>query len=128
MEREIFSFEGLAAYKEARRLVVRVYKVSSQFPPHERFALCSQLQRSVISVPSNIAEGSGRSSYKEKIHFIEIAYGSLMETYCQLQIAVDLNYITADTYNECLPDIEKIGHMLTSLRRSFYNKINESQK
>ena len=90
MEENCFSFENLRVYQDARQLVVVVYRLSSKFPRTEAFALCQQLQRSIVSVPSNIAEGSGHRSVKEKIHFIEIAYGSLMEAYCQLEIASDL--------------------------------------
>ncbi|MCQ2322963.1 MAG: four helix bundle protein, partial [Bacteroidales bacterium] len=63
-----------------------------KFPKLEQYALCDQIRRASISIPSNIAEGNSRNSNKEKIHYIEIAYGSLMETYCQLILSNDLNY------------------------------------
>ncbi|MGM9823625.1 MAG: four helix bundle protein, partial [Muribaculaceae bacterium] len=69
---DTFSFENLNAYKESKSLVVEVYRLIAKFPQSERFALSAQLQRAIVSVPSNIAEGSGRVSYKEKIHFLEI--------------------------------------------------------
>lgn len=94
MENYQYRFEKLNVWIEARALVVMVYGIIKKFPMEERFALCDQLRRAVISIPSNIAEGCGRVSVKEQIHFMEIAYGSLMETYTQLQIGVDLNYIT----------------------------------
>lgn len=78
MEDFKYPFENLNAWQESRKYVVEVYRLLEQFPQSERYALCDQIRRAVISVPSNIAEGSGRISYKEKIHFIEIAYGSLM--------------------------------------------------
>lgn len=87
---EEFSFEKLTAYKESRKLVVEIYKIGNSLPNNEKFAIGSQLQRSAVSVTSNIAEGSGRVSYKEKIHFIEIAFGSLYEAYSQLELCVDL--------------------------------------
>ena len=90
----MFNFEKLNAYQNARLLVKDVYNLLDKFPQKEEFALKSQLRRAVVSIPSNIAEGMGRISDKEKVHFIEIAYSSLMETYCQLQLANDLNYIT----------------------------------
>lgn len=92
-----YSFEKLMVYQSSRKLVKEVYRLIRCFPPEERFALCDQIRRAVISVPSNIAEQSGRTSYKERIHFLDIAYGSLMETYCQLEIAVDLGYISIET-------------------------------
>ena len=86
MEEFKYPFENLNAWQESRKYVVEVYRLLEQFPQSERFALIDQIRRAVISVPSNIAEGSGRMSYKEKIHFLEIAYGSLMEVYCQFRL------------------------------------------
>ena len=89
-----FSFFDLRVYQESKQLVKDVYSLLEKFPKFEVYALGDQLRRAVVSVPSNIAEGSGRSSLKEKIHFLEIAYGSLTETLCQLDIAHDLSYIS----------------------------------
>lgn len=91
-----YSFEKLVVYQTARKLVKEVYILLRRFPTEERFGLCDQLRRSIVSVPSNIAEQSGRTSIKEKVHFLEIAYGSLMEAYCQLDLACDLGYITKE--------------------------------
>ena len=91
-----YSFEKLVVYQTARKLVKEVYILLRRFPTEERFGLCDQLRRSIVSVPSNIAEQSGRTSIKEKVHFLEIAYGSLMEAYCQLDLAYDLGYITKE--------------------------------
>ena len=85
-----FQFEKLRAWQEARKLVKSVYKLLDKFPKHEQYALCDQLRRAVISVPSNLAEGNSRVAIKEQIHFFEIAFGSLMEVYCQLQIRLYL--------------------------------------
>ena len=86
MEFEFFSYRNLIAYKTARSLVVDVYGLLKNFPNEERYALCEQLRRAVVSIPSNIAEGMGRSSVKEQVHFIEIAFASLNETMCQIEI------------------------------------------
>ena len=94
MKMDCFSFFDLRVYKETKELVKSVYRLLDKFPKYETYALGDQLRRAVISVPSNIAEGSGRFSIKEKKHFIEIAYGSLTESLCQLDIAHDLEYIT----------------------------------
>ena len=93
-----FTFFDLRVYQEAKELVKSVYAFLDKFPKYETYALGDQLRRAVTSVPSNIAEGSGRFSVKEKIHFIEIAYGSLTETLCQFDIAHDLNYITDEEF------------------------------
>ena len=120
-----YSFEKLRVWQEARELVVKVYKLLDEFPNFERYALCDQLRRAIVSVPSNIAEGSGRTSLKEQIHFIEIAYGSLMESYNQLIIAVDLNYINDESIDILRPDIDNVARMLNGLRNTYTNKLNE---
>ena len=89
-----FAFLDLRVYQESKALVKEVYNLLQKFPKFEVYALGDQLRRAVISIPSNIAEGSGRFSLKEKIHFIEIAYGSLAESLCQLDIAHDMEYIS----------------------------------
>lgn len=114
----IFGFENLAAYQRAMDLVDNVYDLMKGFPPEERFALCDQLRRAVVSVPSNIAEGLGRLSKKEQVRFIEISYGSLMETYCQLTIAKRRSYITDTRFQELAKDIEDIARPLSGLRKS----------
>ena len=119
-----YSFEKLEVYAVARQLVVKVYRIIHLLPESERFALSSQLQRSIVSVVSNIAEGSGRISLKEKIHFIEISFGSLMEAYSQLQICCDLNYIREEDMQCMKQDFFQISSMLNSLRRSFQQRIN----
>lgn len=120
---ETYQFENLDAWKKAKELTVLIYQLLAKFPSHERFDLCSQVRRAAISVPSNIAEGSGRISYKEKIHFLEIAYGSLMETYCQLLIAVELNYISNDDLEQIKPSIFNTSRLISGLRRSYISKL-----
>ena len=84
---EDFIFEKLDVWKRARSLVSDIYRLLDKFPSTEKYALCDQIRRASVSIVSNIAEGSGRASIKEKIHFLEIAYGSLLETYNQFIIA-----------------------------------------
>ena len=109
------SFRKLKAYIKAKELVKQVYDQIKKFPREEQFALCDQLRRSVISVPSNIAEGSGRNSAKDQSHFYSMAYASLMEVLAQLDIACDLGYLTNDEFNhfETLIDVE--AKLLTGL-------------
>ena len=113
-----YGFERLNAWQESRKLVIEVYKLLKKFPIEERYALCDQLRRAVISIPSNIAEGNGRMALKEQIHFFEIAYGSVMEVYCQLQIAVDLGYITGDEFNEVKKFCFSTSKLISGLRAS----------
>lgn len=118
MNNNIFGFENLAAYQRAMDLVDKVYDLMKGFPAEERYALCDQLRRAVVSVPSNIAEGLGRISSKEQVRFLEISYGSLMETYCQLTIAKRRNYITEDQFRDVVESIETIARPLSGLRKS----------
>ena len=118
-----FTFFDLRVYQEAKELVKSVYILLDKFPKYETYALGDQLRRAVTSVPSNIAEGSGRFSIKEKIHFIEIAYGSLTETLCQLDIANDLNYITDEEFANEKEIINVIGKQLSGLRASFQKQL-----
>lgn len=122
MEEYMYPFEKLVAYQEARKLVVLCYKVLRHYPAEERFALCDQIRRAVVSVPSNIAEGITKSSYKEKIHFLEIAYGSLMEIYCQFQVSRDLNYIGDDVYKPLKERIFQTARLISGLRKSYMEK------
>ena len=118
---ELFSFTKLAAYQRSMDLVQDVYAVMKIFPAEERFALCDQLRRAVVSVPSNIAEGLSRFSDKEKAHFLEISYGSLMETYCQLDIAKRLGYITDTQFVDFEKRIEDIAKPIAGLRNKSLN-------
>ena len=99
-------------------LVKAVYALAKTFPPDERYALTDQLRRAVVSIPSNIAEGGGRSTNAEYAHFLSIARGSLYETMTQLQVAADLGYIQGIT-----PDLEElineVGRMLTSMLKKY---------
>ena len=109
-------FQNLVVYQQAKELVKIVYALMKKFPSDERYALCDQLRRSVISIPSNIAEGMGRMAEKEQGHFINIAFGSLMEVLAQIDIAKDLDYITREEYTQVESLVNEIGKMLSSLR------------
>lgn len=125
MDGIVYSFEKLKVWQEAKQLVVDIYNLLDSFPKFEKYALCDQIRRAIVSVPSNIAEGSGRFSNKEQNHYLEIAYGSLMETYNQLLIAIDLSYITKSSVNAIKPRIDAIAKMLNGLRQS---KLKSSTK
>lgn len=120
-----YSFQKLIVWQEAKKLVVDVYHLLDNFPKFEKYALCDQIRRAVVSVPSNIAEGSGRRSFKEKIHFLEISYGSLMETFNQLLIAIDLTYITEESVEEIKPSIDAVAKMINALSNTYSQKLEE---
>ena len=93
-DRNFGTYKELAVWQKAVQLVKMVYALIKQFPPEERFALADQVRRAVISIPSNIAEGNGRSSNRDYAHFLSIARGSLYETMTQLEIAESLGYVS----------------------------------
>lgn len=121
---ECFSYRNLRVYQQAKELVIYVYNLLKFFPKEENYALCDQLRRAVISVPSNIAEGMGRISIKEQIHFIEIAYGSLNEVMCQLEIAHELQFINKEQMLQSEEQVKNIAQMLSGLRNSKFDSLN----
>lgn len=124
----VYSFEKLNVWQEAKKLVVDVYNLLDCFPKFEKYALCDQIRRAVVSVPSNIAEGSGRRSLREQIYYLEISYGSLMETYNQLLIAIDLTYISEESVEAIKPRIDAVAKMINGLSNSFSTKLEEQRK
>ena len=118
-----FSFENLEVYGKARVLVADIYRIQRDFPKEELYGLGDQMRRAAVSITANLAEGSGRQSIKEKIRFIEISYGSLMEIFCELQTACDLGYITKEKFDGIRPQFTDIAKMLSGLRNSL-EKIN----
>lgn len=118
----IFAFEQLDVYQVARRYVKNVYLLSEKFPQKEDFALTSQIRRAAVSITSNIAEGTSRFSVKDESHSIEIAYGSLMETYSQLEVALDLGYITKSDIEQQHPLVVELRNRLSALRKSYMEK------
>ncbi len=123
-----FGFEKLIVYHRARQLIIEVYKIIKSLPPEERFALGSQLQRSIISVVSNIVEGNGRKGFKEKIHFFQIAYASLMEAYCQLQICVDLHYMSQETLLELREEFLEVSRLINGLHNNICERMQSLKR
>jgi four helix bundle protein len=116
--RHEYSFEKLRVWQDARGLAKTVYAVTSKFPPREVYGLTSQLNRAVISVAANLAEGSSRQSRKDQAHFSEIAYGSLMELACLLIVSTDVGVLSKMDEHALRQPIEKISAQLNALRRS----------
>ncbi|MBC7074989.1 MAG: four helix bundle protein [Syntrophomonadaceae bacterium] len=112
--------KNLEVWRESIKLVKQVYKITVGFPREELYALTSQMRRSAISIPSNIAEGAARNSKKEFIQFLAIARGSLSELETQLVIAKELGYIKDIEISE---QIEKVFALLSGLIRQ-QKKIN----
>src|SRR5690606_183253 len=117
------SHKDLIVYQEALNYVELIYKVTSVFPESEKFGLTNQLRRASVSVPSNIAEGAGRQSQKEFIHFLHIALGSVSEIETQIEISKRLGYISEIT--ELQEKNIYIRRMLLKLINSIKMKLNE---
>lgn len=111
-------YRKLIVYKIAKDIAIDIYKITERMPVKERFGLISQMNRSAISVPSNIAEGSSRSSLKEQIRYIEIAYGSLMELSCQLEIALELDYIDKNQFDLIEEKIRDLTIRLSNFKKA----------
>ena len=116
---EIFGYRKLIAYQKAKEVVKRTYKLLKKFPVEERYAMCDQLRRASVSITSNIAEGVNRYSVKDKSHFIEVAFGSLMEVSSQFEIAEELGYITTEDRMSMDELIKEDARLLSGLQNSY---------
>ena len=121
-----FFYKKVEAYRKGKELTKQVYSLLQKFPSYETYALSDQLRRAAISIPSNIAEGMGRMSIKERIHFIEIAYGSLTEVTCQMDIAESLGYITSEDLKDIEEKSIEVGRIMSGLRKSLIEKTNNT--
>ena len=113
-----FRFEKLEVWQEARKINQTVYRLTRSFPREELFAMTSQIRRAAISISSNIAEGSGRNSDKDFAHFLEQAYGSLMEVASTFYLASDEGYIKENDLDPLFEELERLAKRTASLNRS----------
>lgn len=123
-----FYYKKLDAYKIAKEFTIYVYSLIRKFPPFEQYALCDQLRRATVSIPSNIAEGMGRMAIKERIHFLEISYASMTEALCQLDISESLGYITLEELQKAEEISDRLGRVMSGLRKSLNDKISINQE
>src|SRR5277367_1972207 len=114
----MFNFEKLETWHKAIAFADNIYGITKPFPESERFGLTNQLRRAVVSVSSNIAEGSSRSSHLDFIRFLEIATGSLFEVVSQLKIARNQNFLGEPDYRQLCSLAEELVRMLSGLRKS----------
>ena len=117
------SYRDLLVWQRALELAVRIYRVSEKFPKSEIYGLTSQLRRAAVSVPSNVAEGYGRSSRKEYLQFLSVAQGSLKELETQIILAQRLSYTSEKDAEDVLSASETVGKMLGGLMRSLRTKV-----
>ncbi len=111
-------YKDLVAWQKAMELVTEVYRLTKDFPEHEKFGLVSQVRRAAVSVPSNIAEGQGRATPGEFKQFLGHARGSLFEVETQLLIAENLALVDQDKTQRCLDLVQDVGKLVNGLIRS----------
>ena len=116
---EVFGYRKLIAYQKTKEVVKRTYKLIKKFPSEERYAMCDQLRRASVSITSNIAEGVNRYSVKDKSHFVEMAFGSLMEVSSQFEIAEELGYITVEDRMSMDELVKEEARLLSGLQNSY---------
>jgi four helix bundle protein len=119
-----YSFEKLQVWSDIRMLIRLVYSVTGDLPDSEKFGMVNQMRRASISISSNLAEGSSRTSAKDQAHFYQIAYSSLMELLSQAIISYDLNFITEETYITFRKQIQEITLKLNALRNNALKRAN----
>ena len=115
------NFKELRVWQKSRVLAKNMFVLTKQFPKDERFELVSQMRRAAISIPSNIAEGSGRNSNKDFSRFLDIALSSAYELETQVIISFDLEHISEKEFNNFLTDIQEVQKMIFGFRRSLSN-------
>jgi len=120
-----FSFEILSVWQDAKNLAKKIYIDTSKFPTTEKYGIINQMQRAVISVSSNIAEGSSRKSYKDQARFYQIAYSSLMELMSQIIICEDLSYMEKEVVEKYKDEIKPLSYGINALYNSCIRKTKE---
>ena len=105
-------YKKLGIWEKSFALCMEIYDITSHFPDFEKFGLTSQMQRAVVSIPSNIAEGCGRQSDRDFYYFLGIAKGSVNELQTQLYIAAGRHYLSQEEADKIDKDIDEVGSML----------------
>ena len=114
-----FNFEKLIAWQKAKTLCVLVYKITNSLPEEEKYVFTSQIRRAVLSISSNLAEGSSRSSKKEKVRYINISFGSLNELISQIIISQEIfGYITKEEFQIFKASDIELSKILSGLKKS----------
>lgn len=117
----MFSYENLEIWQLAIEYAKNIYKITSKFPKYEQYGLSSQLQRAAVSISANIAEGSGATSLKDKLNFLDIAIKSALETTSEIQIAFGLNYLNNQIREEVYSQAEIIIKRIRAFKKFLQN-------
>ena len=111
-------YKDLIVWQKSMELTTNIYKLTIDFPKEELYGLVSQIRRSAVSIPSNIAEGQARKYVQDFFHFLSIAQGSLAELETQILISVNLGYTTEDKVQSLYKEMQSIGKMITQLQKN----------
>ncbi|MBR9920295.1 MAG: four helix bundle protein [Bacteroidetes bacterium] len=122
MEDVKFAHEKLFVWLESKKLTLEVYQLVLHFPKEEKYILTAQIKRSAASVGHNLAEGAVRYTPKEKARFAEVAYGSLIETISQMELAKDLGYLSEEPYQQIRRDYYKLSVYIYRYREACLRK------
>ena len=120
-------FQDLVAWQKAHAFVLAVYQLSSHFPAHERFGLCSQFQRAAVSIPANIAEGYRKLGTADKLRFLNIAQGSLEECRYYVILSRDLGYMDINSYESLAIQLEEVSKVLNGYCRGILNNSHGNE-
>lgn len=114
---KVKTFKELIVWQKAMEMTEMLYSVASKLPKEETFAMCSQMRKAAVSIPSNIAEGFGRSSKKEYMQFLYIAYGSVCELETQLLLCVRIKYLMEEEIQPIIELLTEIGKIITTITK-----------
>jgi four helix bundle protein len=117
-----FPYEDLEIWTRAKLFTRDVYQLSKKFPEEERYGLTCQIRRAAVSICSNIAEGAARFSKKDQAYYIQLAYGSLMETLCQIELGLDLGYLDREELDVFRNDAGHLARTINAYHRALINR------
>lgn len=116
-------FKRLDVWRKAHELTLEIYQVTRRFPDDERFGLVSQMRRCAVSIPSNIAEGTGRSTPRDFLRFLDISLGSALELEYQLLLCRDLGFLIEDSHTLMNHSADEVQKMLVGLQQSVKKRL-----
>jgi len=119
-----YNFEKLDVWEKSRKLVVKIYKLTKDFPIDEKYGMVSQMRRAAVSICSNIAEGSGRTTSKDQSRFYTNAYSSLLELLNQVLIAEELGWVNSNEVLAFRKMAEEVSNKINALRNAALKRLN----
>ncbi len=122
------SYRDLKVWQEAMHLVVRIYALTTDFPPQERYGIVQQMRRAAVSTPSNIAEGYGRRTSRQRYSFLENALGSIFELETQTELSARLGFLRDEDAASLADTIRGLGRGLTALMRHVADEAQQEKK